>query len=53
MVGVYYSLTYLGFFIPAILSALAPMITYGAMFLIGGAIAAASVVVIQVGVRRF
>ncbi|MCD7101065.1 MFS transporter [Pseudoclavibacter sp. 13-3] len=53
MVGVYYSLTYLGFFIPAILSALAPMISYGAMFLGGAVIAAVSVVLIVVGTRKF
>ncbi|MGO2654867.1 MAG: MFS transporter [Pseudoclavibacter sp.] len=52
MVGVYYSLTYLGFFIPAILSALAPMITYGVMFMIGAIIAALSVVLIVFGTRK-
>ena len=52
MVGVYYSLTYLGFFIPAILSALAPMISYGMMFIAGGVIATVSVLVIMAATKR-
>ena len=52
LTAVYYSLTYLGFFIPAILAALGAWITYSAMFLAGSLIAALSLGVVAMSGRR-
>ena len=42
--GVFYSLTYLGFFAPFVISLVGPIIGYPTVFLIGAVIAAASIV---------
>ena len=52
LTAVYYSLTYLGFFVPAILAALGAWIPYTTMFLAGAALAAASVGVVALSWRR-
>ena len=52
LTAVYYSLTYLGFFSPAILAALGAWITYSAMFLAGSLIAALSLGVVAMSGRR-
>ncbi|GAA3028907.1 MFS transporter [Microbacterium dextranolyticum] len=52
LTAVYYSLTYLGFFIPAILAALGAWIPYTTMFLAGAALAALSVGVVALSWRR-
>jgi hypothetical protein len=51
LTGVYYSLTYLGFFIPAVLAALAPALGYPALFVIGVVIAVASIAFVSRGAR--
>ncbi|GAB3710460.1 MFS transporter [Nocardiopsis nanhaiensis] len=52
LTAVYYSLTYLGFFIPAVLAALAPWFGYPAMFAVGAALALLCVLVVAVCWRR-
>lgn len=52
LTAVYYSLTYLGFFIPAILAALGAWLTYAEMFLAGAVIAALSLGVVALSWRR-
>jgi MFS family permease len=51
LTGVYYSLTYLGFFVPALLAALEPVIGYPALFAIGGVLALASIACVRLGSR--
>lgn len=52
LTAVYYSLTYLGFFIPAILAALGAWLSYSTMFLAGAVIAALSLGVVALSWRR-
>lgn len=52
LTAVYYSLTYLGFFIPAILAALGAWIPYTTMFLAGAVLAAVSVGIVALSWRR-
>ncbi|MGB4776990.1 MFS transporter [Microbacterium sp.] len=52
LTAVYYSLTYVGFFIPAILAALGTWLSYSTMFLAGAVIAALSVGVVALSWRR-
>ncbi|GAB3692163.1 MFS transporter [Nocardiopsis oceani] len=52
LTAVYYSLTYLGFFVPAVLAALAPWFGYPAMFAVGAALALLCVLVVAVCWRR-
>jgi len=52
LTAVYYSLTYVGFFIPAILAALGAWLSYSTMFLAGAVIALLSVGVVALSWRR-
>ncbi len=52
LTAVYYSLTYAGFFIPAILAALGAWLTYSSMFLAGAVIASLSLGVVALSWRR-
>jgi len=52
LTAVYYSLTYVGFFIPAILAALGTWLSYSTMFLAGAVIALLSVGVVALSWRR-
>jgi len=42
LTAVYYSLSYLGFFVPALLASLSPVIGYPVLFIVGGTLALAS-----------
>lgn len=52
LTAVYYSLTYVGFFIPAILAALGSWLSYSTMFLAGAVIALLSLGVVALSWRR-
>lgn len=52
LTAVFYSLTYLGFFIPAILAALGAWLSYATMFLAGAVIAALSLGLVGLSWRR-
>ena len=52
MTAVYYSLAYLGFFVPAALAGLARWFDYPTMFAVGVALALLSVVVVAPSWRR-
>lgn len=52
LTAVYYSLTYVGFFIPAILAALGAWLSYSTMFVAGAVIALLSVGVVALSWRR-
>lgn len=52
LTAVFYSLTYLGFFIPAILAALGAWLSYSTMFLAGAVIAALSLGLVAMSWRR-
>lgn len=52
LTAVFYSMTYFGFFIPAILAALGAWVTYPVMFAGGAVLAAASVGVVALSWRR-
>lgn len=52
LTAVFYSLTYLGFAVPAVLAFLAPVVSYPAMFGFGALAAAACLIVAAVGANR-
>lgn len=53
LTAVYYSLSYLGFFVPALLASLSPMIGYPILFAVGGALALVSLLATCAAHRRY
>ncbi|MEJ5997849.1 MFS transporter [Corynebacterium sp. H130] len=53
LIGIYYSMTYLGFFVPFAVSLVAPVIGYQAIFLIGMAVIALSVWPVTSVIRKY
>ena len=53
LTAVYYSLTYLGFFIPAVLALLNRFMSYTTMFLIGGGVCLISLIIVGAAWSRF
>lgn len=52
LTAVFSSISYLGFFIPAVLAVVAPFIGYATLFLVGAVLATATLVIVLVGWRR-
>lgn len=52
LTAVYYSLSYLGFFVPAILAALDPVVGYPTLFVVGAVLATACLAVVLANRRR-
>lgn len=53
LTAVYYSLSYLGFFVPALLASLSPVIGYPILFAVGGALAIVSLLATCAAHRRY
>ncbi|MCL2090343.1 MAG: MFS transporter [Micrococcales bacterium] len=52
LTAVYYSLSYLGFFVPAVLAALDPLVGYPTLFVVGAVLATACLVLVLTNRRR-
>jgi MFS family permease len=52
LTGIFYALTYIGFFVPWVIALVAPHLGYGAVFGLGAAVAAASLVIVAVTHHR-
>ncbi len=52
LTAVYYSLSYLGFFVPAVLAALDPLVGYPTLFVVGGVLATGCLVLVVANRRR-